>query len=60
VPIFAFFAGGASLAGAGGFAGLTDPVALGFAVGLVAGKTIGVLGSTWLVQRITRAQLATA
>ena len=29
--------------------GLTDSVTLGIVVGLVVGKTIGVLGSTWLV-----------
>ena len=59
MPVFAFFAAGVSLAGAGGLgAALTDPVALGIVVGLVAGKTVGVLGATWLVQRFTRAQLA--
>ncbi len=35
-----------------------DSVTLGIVVGLVAGKTVGVLGSTWLVQRFTRARLA--
>jgi Na+:H+ antiporter, NhaA family len=59
VPVFAFFAAGVPLAGAGGVgASLTDPITLGIAVGLVAGKTVGVLGATWLVQRFTRAQLA--
>ena len=33
-------------------------VTIGVVAGLVAGKTIGVLGSTWLVQRFTRAELA--
>ena len=59
VPVFAFFAAGVSVVGGGGFgASLTDPVTLGIVVGLVVGKTVGVLGSTWLVQRFTRAQLA--
>ena len=59
VPVFAFFAAGVSIAGAGGLgASLTDPVTLGIIVGLVVGKTVGVLGATWLVQRFTRARLA--
>jgi NhaA family Na+:H+ antiporter len=59
VPVFAFFAAGVSLTGAGGLgASLLDPLALGIVAGLVVGKTIGVLGSTWLVQRFTRARLA--
>jgi NhaA family Na+:H+ antiporter len=59
VPVFAFFAAGVSVAGAGGFgAALADPVTLGVLVGLVAGKTVGVLCSTWLVQRFTGARLA--
>ena len=59
VPVFAFFAAGVSIAGAGGLgATLTDSVALGVAVGLVVGKAIGVSGATWLVQRFTRARLA--
>ena len=59
VPVFAFFAAGVSIAGTGGRGvSLTDPVTLGVVVGLVVGKTAGVLGSTWLVQRFTRAQLA--
>jgi len=59
VPVFAFFAAGVSIVDAGGFgAALDDPVTLGIIGGLVAGKTVGVLGGTWLVQRFTRAQLA--
>ncbi|MEO3743612.1 Na+/H+ antiporter NhaA [Plantactinospora sp. B5E13] len=58
VPVFAFFAAGVSVAGAGGLgASLTDSVALGVIVGLVAGKAAGVFGATWLVQRFTRARL---
>jgi NhaA family Na+:H+ antiporter len=59
VPVFAFFAAGVSVVGAGGLgASVTDSVAVGITVGLVAGKTVGVLGATWLVQRFTRARLA--
>ena len=43
VPVFAFFAAGVSLTGAGGLgASLTDSITLGIIVGLVAGKTVGV------------------
>ncbi|GAB7046773.1 Na+/H+ antiporter NhaA [Catenuloplanes indicus] len=58
VPVFAFFAAGVSVAGAGGLgATLRDPVTIGIILGLVAGKCLGVLGTTWLVQRFTRASL---
>ncbi|OLT06021.1 Na+/H+ antiporter NhaA [Pseudonocardia sp. CNS-004] len=59
VPIFAFFAAGVTIAGAGELgASLGDSVTLGIIVGLTLGKPIGVLGATWLVQRFTRARLA--
>ncbi|MBP2368087.1 Na+/H+ antiporter NhaA [Pseudonocardia parietis] len=59
VPVFAFFAAGVSVVDSGGIgAALADPVTLGIIAGLVVGKTIGVLGSTWLVQRFTRARLS--
>jgi NhaA family Na+:H+ antiporter len=58
VPVFAFFAAGVSVAGAGGLGEtLRDPVTIGIVLGLVVGKCVGVLGSTWLVQRFTRASL---
>jgi Na+:H+ antiporter, NhaA family len=53
VPIFAFFAAGISVSGVG----LGDAVTAGVIVGLVAGKTLGITGATWLVQRFTRAEL---
>jgi NhaA family Na+:H+ antiporter len=56
VPVFAFFAAGVSIAG--GAVDPTHPVTVGVVLGLVVGKTVGVLGSTWLVQRFTRARLA--
>lgn len=63
VPVFAFFAAGVTVVGGdgdgGGFgAALVDTVTLGIVAGLVVGKTVGVLGSTWLVQRFTRAELS--
>jgi Na+:H+ antiporter, NhaA family len=59
VPVFAFFAAGVSVAGAGGLgASLADSVTLGVITGLVAGKAVGVLGATWFVQRFTHARLA--
>nr|WP_245870755.1 Na+/H+ antiporter NhaA [Asanoa hainanensis] len=54
VPLFAFFAAGVTVAAAN----VGAPVTIGIVAGLVAGKTIGVLASTWLVQRFTRAELA--
>jgi Na+:H+ antiporter, NhaA family len=58
VPVFAFFAAGVSVAGAGGLgATLRDPVTIGIIVGLVVGKCVGVVGATWLVQRFTRSSL---
>jgi NhaA family Na+:H+ antiporter len=60
VPVFAFFAAGVTVGGFGGLVGaVADPVALGIVAGLVVGKTLGVLGSTYLVARFTRARLDT-
>ena len=36
---------------------LTEPVVIGVVLGLVIGKPVGVLGGTWLVTRLTRAEL---
>ena len=58
VPVFALFAAGVTV---GGFTGLgdalTDPVALGIVAGLVIGKPVGILCSTYLLSRFTRAEL---
>jgi Na+:H+ antiporter, NhaA family len=56
VPAFAFFAAGVSISGFR--ASLRDTVTIGIVAGLVAGKTIGITGATWLVHRFTRAELA--
>ncbi len=58
VPIFAFFATGVVLS-VGAFEALVDDrVAWGIVLGLVVGKFVGVFGGTWLVARLTRAQLS--
>ena len=58
VPVFAFFAAGVTVGGWDGLvSALSDPVALGVLTGLVAGKTVGVAGSTWLLATFTRADL---
>jgi NhaA family Na+:H+ antiporter len=58
VPVFAFFAAGVTIGGLEGFgSALTDPVALGIMAGLVIGKPIGILGTTYVVARFTRADL---
>ncbi|NEC67939.1 Na+/H+ antiporter NhaA [Streptomyces sp. SID9727] len=57
VPVFALFSAGVSLSG-GAMASVFDqPETLGVVLGLVAGKTIGVFGGTWLTTRLTRAEL---
>jgi NhaA family Na+:H+ antiporter len=58
VPVFAFFSAGVAL---GGWDGLTsafgDPVVIGVVVGLVVGKPIGIVGTTWLLTKLTRVNL---
>ncbi len=58
VPVFAFFAAGVTVGGLSGLAdSLTDRVALGIVLGLLIGKPVGILASTWLLARFTRADL---
>jgi Na+:H+ antiporter, NhaA family len=58
VPVFAFFSAGVTVGGLSGLgAALSDSIALGIVVGLVAGKAIGISGATWFVARFTRAEL---
>jgi NhaA family Na+:H+ antiporter len=58
VPVFAFLSAGVTVGGLSGLgAALSDTVALGIVVGLVAGKAVGITGATWLVSRFTRAEL---
>ena len=61
VPVFAFFSAGVAVGGWDGFmSSLSDPVSLGIIAGLVTGKPIGILGTTWLLTRVTRAKLDTS
>lgn len=58
VPVFAFFSAGVAIGGIDGIrSAFTDPITIGIVVGLFAGKTIGVLGATYLASRFTRADL---
>ena len=57
VPAFALFAAGVSVRERGIAEALRDPVAIGVVAGLVVGKPVGVLGSTFLLARFTRAEL---
>jgi NhaA family Na+:H+ antiporter len=58
VPVFAFFAAGVSIGGLSGLTeALSDPVALGIVAGLVVGKTIGVFGTTYVMSKVSHANL---
>ncbi len=58
VPIFAFFSAGVAVGGGEGLvSAFTDPVALGIVLALVLGKPIGIIGTTWLLTKTTKAQL---
>jgi Na+:H+ antiporter, NhaA family len=58
VPVFAFFAAGVTVGGWSGFgAALVTPVTLGVIAGLVIGKPLGVLGTSFLLAKFTRANL---
>lgn len=58
VPIFAFFSAGVAIGGWQGLiSALTDPVAVGIILALVLGKPAGILGTTWLLTKVTKAQL---
>jgi NhaA family Na+:H+ antiporter len=55
VPVFALANAGVRLTG--GLDALTGPIGLGIIVGLVLGKPIGIVGSTWLLVRFTSVRL---
>ena len=58
VPVFAFFAAGVALGGVEGFTtALFDPVTIGIIAAVVLGKPIGIVATTWLMSRFTRARL---
>lgn len=56
LPVFAFANAGVSLHGVT-LSTLTQTVPLGIATGLVLGKTVGVLGASWLLMRFGGARL---
>jgi Na+:H+ antiporter, NhaA family len=55
VPFFALVSAGVPISGGGSL--VTDPVVVGVVVGLVVGKPLGVLGGTFLITRLTHAEL---
>ncbi|GAA1466744.1 Na+/H+ antiporter NhaA [Microbacterium thalassium] len=58
VPVFAFFAAGVAIGGFDGLASaLTSPLTLAIIAGLVVGKPIGIVATTWLVATVTRVKL---
>lgn len=59
VPLFAVVAAAVPLSGEVLRAAVSDPAARGVAVGLVVGKTLGVLGASWLAVRLRLARLPT-
>ncbi|WP_458116760.1 Na+/H+ antiporter NhaA [Arthrobacter sp. D2-10] len=58
VPIFAFFSAGVAIGGLEGLvSAFTDPVTVGIVVGLVLGKPIGILLTTFVITKTTKATL---
>jgi NhaA family Na+:H+ antiporter len=57
VPLFALFAAGVGISATALGEVFTSPEPLGVVVGLVVGKTLGILAGTYLAARFTRAQL---
>lgn len=55
VPVFAFFAAGVTVSGESRFP--FDPIAIGIMLGLVIGKPLGIVLTTLLLTRFTRAEL---
>jgi Na+/H+ antiporter NhaA len=57
VPLFALANAGILLSGSFLAGAYTSPVTLGILLGYVAGKPLGIVGSTWLAARVTRGRL---
>jgi NhaA family Na+:H+ antiporter len=55
VPFFALMSAGVVIGGSGDL--LTDPVVIGVVLGLALGKPLGVFGGSWLLCRLTRAEI---
>jgi len=58
LPVFAFFAAGVTVVGIPLADVFVQGATLGVLAGLIIGKCIGVLGTTWLVTRLTPLRLA--
>jgi Na+/H+ antiporter NhaA len=57
VPLFALANAGIAIDGGFLSRGFTSPITLGILVGYVVGKPVGILGSSWLLTRLTRGRL---
>ncbi|MFE2507401.1 Na+/H+ antiporter NhaA [Streptomyces naganishii] len=57
VPLFALANAGLTVSAARLADAFTSPVTLGILLGLVLGKPIGIVGSTWLASRLSRGRL---
>jgi len=58
VPVFAFFSAGVAVGGVTGLGdAVRDPIVVGIIAGLVVGKSLGILGATFVVAKLTRADL---
>jgi NhaA family Na+:H+ antiporter len=55
VPFFALMSAGVVVTG--GASLIRDPVVIGVLLGLVVGKPVGVFGGSWLLVRLTRAEI---
>ena len=58
VPVFALLVSGVPIHGLSLDTLFTSPLGLGIILGLVVGKPLGVLGTSWLVTRFSKASLA--
>jgi len=57
VPLFAVANAGIAISGNFLARGFTSPITLGILVGYVVGKPVGVVGTSWLVTRLSRGRL---
>jgi Na+/H+ antiporter NhaA len=57
VPLFAFANAGITISGEFLSRAYTSPITLGILIGYVVGKPVGIIGSSWLVTLLNRAQL---
>jgi Na+/H+ antiporter NhaA len=57
VPVFALANAGVAIDGASLSNAFTSPITLGILFGYVVGKPVGILGSSWLLTRLSRGRL---